>query len=354
LIVLGLWTLYGVSLGLNSYFVRASLGRPIPFEISISLELLYTTLWALLTPVIVLLARRFPITKQTWHTGVAVQIAGLICLGMAQKLLWELLGRMVAPTFFGPLNLKTLVPTLAATMDTAAMLYLFVVASTYAVSYYKSAKEQELRASRLEGQLMQSQLMALKAQLHPHFLFNTLNTISALVREEPEAAERMIARLSDLLRSSLENVGAQEVSLRKELDLVQRYLDIQQVRFEDRLRVNFEIDPGTLDAVVPNLLLQPLVENAIRHGLADRLEGGELAISAHRMNGSLRLAVRDNGCGLPGDSMREGVGLSNTRARLRQLYGDAQEIELRNLPPGGAEVIVTIPFHGSPSTTAAG
>ena len=215
----------------------------------------------------------------------------------------------------------------------------------YAADYYRRYKEGQVHASQLETQLAQAQLQALKMQLHPHFLFNTLNAVSTLVRtRKNKAATDMIAGLSELLRLTLESSGAQEVSLKQELDFLERYLDIEQIRFGDRLRVQMDIEPAVLRARVPNLLLQPLVENAIRHGIAPRAEAGLVEIRAVRENGILRLQVHDDGPGLPdGDDLHNGVGLTNTMARLQRLYGDAQRVTFANAD--GALVTLELPFE---------
>ena len=208
------------------------------------------------------------------------------------------------------------------------------------------------RASQLEARRAHSQLETLRAQLHPHFLFNTLHDISTLMHRDVEAADRMLADLSDLLRVSLESTSRQEVSLQQELDSLEPYLRIEQARFPDRLTVQMRIDPAVLDAQVPNLILQPLVENAIRHGIAARAGGGQVVVLAYRDRGRLRLEVRDDGCGLPlEDSGRphEGAGLANTRARLRQIYGGAQSFSLDPAPGGGAVASLEIPFLPAPS-----
>ena len=185
-------------------------------------------------------------------------------------------------------------------------------------------------------------------QLHPHFLFNTLHSISALIRRDPDAADKMIARLGDFLRLTLENSGAQEVSLQKELEFLKCYLEIERVRFQDRLTTRLDIEPRALDAAVPNLILQPIVENAIRHGVAPRSAPGHVEISAKRGERALRIQVRDNGPGLsaitaPDDAFREGLGLTNTRARLARLYGAAHRFELEDAPGGGLLVTLEIP-----------
>jgi two-component system LytT family sensor kinase len=183
----------------------------------------------------------------------------------------------------------------------------------------------------------------LKMQLHPHFLFNTLHAISALMHKDVELADRMIARLGELLRSTLEHVGTQEVALRDELEFIKPYLEIEQARLGPRLTVQLDIDPEAMDANVPNLILQPLVENAIRHGIAPRAGAGHIEIHARRENGRVRLQVCDNGRGLA-TNYTEGVGVGNTRARLRQLYGEEHQFVMCNRPDGGLEVTVALPF----------
>jgi LytS/YehU family sensor histidine kinase len=228
------------------------------------------------------------------------------------------------------------------------MFYAAILAVSQGVDYYRKYRERELRASQLEARLAQTRLQVLKMQLHPHFLFNTLNAISALIHQDVDLADRMVARLGDLLRSTLESADTQEVSLRQELDFIQPYLEIEQARLGPRLTVRLEIDPHALDAAVPNLVLQPLVENAIRHGIAPRAEPGRIEIRARRDDGQLCLQVRDDGPGLPPDPaapFKEGIGLANTRARLQQLYGAAHRFELCNGPGRGLGVTITIPFR---------
>ena len=207
------------------------------------------------------------------------------------------------------------------------------------------------RDSQREAQRAQSQLEMLRARLDPHFLFNTLHAISTLMHRDVEAADRMLADLSDLLRLSLESGSRQQVPLQQELESLEPYLRIEQARFPDRLTVQMRVDPAVLDAQVPNLILQPLVENAIRHGIAARAVGGQVVVFACRDRGRLRLEVRDDGCGLPpedSDRPREGAGLASTRARLRQLYGGAQSFSLGPAPGGGAVASLEIPFIPAP------
>jgi ligand-binding sensor domain-containing protein/signal transduction histidine kinase len=223
-----------------------------------------------------------------------------------------------------------------------------LLAAAGVMMLYKRDRDRELQGSQLESKLTQAQLQILEMQLQPHFLFNTLNGIMVLIREDPETASLMIARLSEFLRLTLESAGAQEVTLRRELEFLDRYVQIERLRFGDRLTVEQEVPHELLDAMVPNLILQPLVENAIRHGVSKRRGQALISIGVTRENGTLSIHVRDNGTGLPArDSadVKEGIGLSNTRARLRHLYGQKQRFELNSPPGGGVSVLLSLPFH---------
>jgi sensor histidine kinase YesM len=229
-------------------------------------------------------------------------------------------------------------------------IYLLIALTAYAFSYYRRYRQGQVRALQLEAQLSQAQLEALKMQLHPHFLFNTLHSISALLSKDTEAARRMITRLGDFLRLTLENSGAQEVTLQQEMEFLRCYLEIERVRFQDRLITRLNISPQVLDARVPNLILQPIVENAIRHGIAPRSTPGIIEIEAKPHNGSVRIQVRDNGPGMPQHRsadilFRKGLGLANTETRLERLYGPAHLFDLANDPEGGLVVTLEIPFH---------
>lgn len=217
----------------------------------------------------------------------------------------------------------------------------------------REAARLAIQASQLETLLARSQLESLKMQLQPHFLFNTLHSVSALIHEDDEAADLMIARLSDFLRLVIEHAGAQEVALVEELEFLQRYLDIQQVRFQDRLRVSVDATPEALSAMVPNLVLQPLVENAIRHAVEPRSAGGHVEVSAARDGDVLRLFIRDDGPGLRPGKPGTGLGIANTRARLEHLYGDRQSLEIANHPGGGVVVTVSFPWRLGTAASAA-
>ena len=246
---------------------------------------------------------------------------------------------------------ETFNPLVVKTFHLNLLIYWVIVSVHHAFDYYRQVQERELRAAELEKRLAQARLQALQMQLNPHFLFNTLHAISSLMHKEVEAADRMITRLSDLLRYALESTDAQEVPLRQELDFLERYLEIEQTRFGDRLAVRVDVAPDTLDALVPNLVLQPLVENAIRHGIEPRSQGGRIELRCRRENGRLVLEVRDNGVGLsPNGKLEEGVGLSNTRARLEQLYGEKHSFAFGEAPGGGLAVRLELPFRALKDT----
>ena len=244
---------------------------------------------------------------------------------------------------------------LASVVDDVTGTYIPIVLIAHAVSYYRRFRERELRATQLEGQLAKAHLQTLKSQLQPHFLFNTMHSISALMLTDVNAADRMMSRLSDLLRMSLETAGTQITTLNRELEFVHCYLDIEKVRFEERMHVIFDIAPETLDAQVPHLLLQPLVDNAVKHGISKVPGGGEIRISVHAQNGELQLKIEDNGPGLRSLSTipANGFGLRITRERLESLYGQNQSLEIVSPPDGGVTVRVCIPLTVQSETRVA-
>ena len=227
-------------------------------------------------------------------------------------------------------------------------IYWAIVCVTWVVSYYQQLRDRERRTLELEARLMQSNLQTLKTQLQPHFLFNTLNAIASLVHRKPDAAEDMIGSLSDFLRVTLDTAQEHEVPLRREIEFLDLYLEIQQARFGERLRIEKEIEPAALDVFVPALILQPLVENSVRHGIEPRETGGTIFIRAQREEGSLQFEIRDDGEGLKADQLAalcEGVGLSNTKARLQELYGEAHRFQITPNAEGGLTVKVAVPWR---------
>jgi two-component system, LytTR family, sensor kinase len=349
--IFGCFTLVGLMLAGQWYVGYRANGYPVTWLQVLTWALTEWELWALLSPFILVLARHFYINRQNWRRTVAIHL--LLGLGFSfiqlvmhaaveQWTTWAWVPgtQMTFSNSFYYLVTKKLHINL--------LTYGVITGVSHAVEYYRRYQERERRTAQLEAQLSRAELHALRMQLHPHFLFNTLNTISALIHRDPRAADRMVARLGDLLRLTLDGQGIEEVPLKEELEFLAKYLEIEQTRFHDRLSVLMEIDPESLDARLPNLLLQPLVENAIKHGISARPGAGRIEISARRANSTLQLSVRDDGMGLPADWQtcgQLGVGLANTRARLAQLYGAQHTFTLANIHGGGLEVAITIPFR---------
>ena len=346
ILIFGVWTLLGALSAVRVMVTYAYSGAIVTWRRAFVIALADWYVWALLAPAIAWLARRFAIERRSWLRSLLMHLPASLFFSIL-KIMIE--SRLLQ--WFDPAQRHIL--QFPSTLFT----YYAILGAIYAFDYYGKYRAHELKASQLQAQLAQAQLQALKMQLHPHFLFNTLHAVSSLMRRDVEAAERMIAWLSDLLRLTLENVGAQETSLRQELEFLERYLEIEQTRFRDRLQVKIEIEPETLDARVPNLILQPLVENAVRHGVAPHAAPGLIEISARLKNNKLELQVRDNGAGLPDArraQIKEGVGWANTRARLEQLYGDSAYFDLSNRDKGGLVVSLTIPFRAEEKDKAYG
>lgn len=313
----------------------------------------YYLYWATL-PVYVWMKRRFPLDGGRWRPGILVHTLASVAFAAAHLVIVQYLIRLwyrrnelaAAIDIFGdwPRFPRGAAQFLAGNIHIDILTYWVILGVFYLLDYQRRWRERELKAAQLERELTAAELQALKAQLHPHFLFNTLNSIASLMHSDVETADTMLVRLSDLLRRALESAGAQEVTLRQELDFLRPYLEIEQIRFQDRLAVDFDIPESALEARVPNLILQPLVENAIKHGIAPQPGPGRIAVRARREGERLRLEVEDNGRGLD-EAPRDGVGLANTRARLARLYGGESAFELAAGTAGGLTARVTLPFR---------
>jgi two-component sensor histidine kinase len=308
----------------------------------------------LFTPIAVWLGHRFPFERGKWRRSIPVHVIAAPCVSLFHAVLTTALNPWVWPDMTTPEPLRhAFRRSFFMSVSDDIFIYWTVVFVVQGWMYYRRFRDRELRTSVLETQLARAQLQALKVQLHPHFLFNTLNSVSELMHQDVRVAERVITRLSDLLRMTLENIGTQEVTLRDEFEFVKGYLEIEQTRFQDRLKVTYDVAPETLDARVPNLLLQPLVENAIRHGISKSSQAGLIWIKSEKQGDRVILTVRDNGPGLrangPSPAANFGIGLSATRARLEVLYNHNHSLSLNNLPEGGLEVRIDVPYH---STTA--
>jgi two-component system, LytTR family, sensor kinase len=341
------WTLLGLSFASQFYISNSKAGYDVTWKQAVSFSLGDWYVFALLSIPVNALARRFRFDMGTWGRSLPVHIVGSVAFSLSYMVLRASLGSWQSGFSFA----EAFKPLLVKTWHYNILVYGVIVAVSQAFDYYRKYRERELHASELEKHLVQAKLQALQMQLNPHFLFNTLHSISSLMHKDVEAADRMIMRLSDLLRAALSSADTQEVSLRKELELLQLYLGIEQIRFGDRLSVQMNEADEALDAQVPNLILQPLVENAIRHGIEPRARPGKIELHACRKADALSLAVCDNGKGIPDTKpAREGVGLSNTRERLRELYGEAHRFELRQGAEGGLRVEMTIPYRSENET----
>jgi sensor histidine kinase YesM len=356
-IVFGIWTGLAVFLTVQAYLVvyttiqaHADLPHHRP---SLALTELFLTsvaeclIWAFMTLGILWLAKRFPFGQGRWLRSLAVHVAACLVCGVVAVALSVLAAEVIRKEFVRPtVTFNVLMLFFVAKLNNNIFFYGAILAVAHVLSYHRQWRERELLASQLEAKLAQTQLQVLKMQLHPHFLFNTLNAISALIHQDVDLADRVIAQLGDLLRTTLERANQQEVALKEEIDFIRPYLDIEKARLGSRLTVDVDIDPAVMDARVPNLLLQPLVENAIRHGIAPYPKPGRLSIAAGRDNGVLRLSVSDSGPGLEGSpETLKGIGLANTRARLEKLYGLEQRLDLSRGPDGGLRIDITLPFR---------
>jgi two-component system, LytTR family, sensor kinase len=347
-----IWTVVALFFSTQVFMMYYSENQPIPYAKAFFVQAAACYLWALVTPLVLWLARRYRIDRNNWHKKVFFHVA----LSVALSSVLIVIHFVIYMFIVGRTNRITpywAFDYLYPNLDRWLLVYWFIFLMSHASNYYHSYREGELQASRLKTQLAQSQLEALKMQVHPHFLFNTLHSISALLTKDTEAARKMITRLGDFLRLTLESGGANEVTLRQELEFLNGYLEIERIRFQDRLTTRIEVDPTVLNVHVPNLILQPIVENALRHAIA-RTNSGTVEITAIPRNGAVRIEVKDNGPGLePMIATRgsKGVGLANTKARLTGLYGSAAKFELRNRPTGGLTVMLEVPRYRDSDTT---
>ncbi len=341
-VILGCWTFLALLFTPQTYL--ANLRSPTPPTLGqalvASLALFY--IWAALTPLVLWLGKRFPFDRHAFRN---VVIHLFLCGPVALLHIW-LFQNVNVPmrAWFGSSQpAPPLWALLVGLGATNIMVYWAVVAVSQALSYFRKYREREFRLS-------QAELQNLRTQLHPHFLFNTLNAIAELVHSDPVVADRSILRLSELLRFSLASEKAQEVTLKEELEFLEKYVEIHKTLMRDRLNVRLNIEPETLDAAVPNLILQPLVENAIKHGISPRPEGGNIEVSARRLDGRLHVEITDDGMGLPEqEGAVRGVGLVNTRERLKHLYNDAHTFNLSSLPGKGVTIRISVPFREAES-----
>src|ERR1051325_10690539 len=353
LVIVAVWAVLGVIYAGPIYFEVRAEGMGHAASRVFSWGILIWLAWAPLTPAIVWLARRYSLIGAEWKKSLLVHLPAFLPISAVHSAAATAITLAIrpfdnmgsSPQAFWPRFLGRLQGSFGSDL----LIYGGVVGICYALDYYRKYRERELLATRLEAQLAQAQLDSLRMQLHPHFLFNTLNSIVGLVRDNKnQAAVSMLVGLSDLLRHTLEHSTRHEVELREELSFIKLYLSIQEMRFSDRLQLEFDIDPATAKAMVPNLILQPLTENALRHGIGRSADSGVVGISSAAEDGHLRLTVYDDGAGLPDDWQMKGstgIGLANTAARLQQLYNDNHQFDIRNRNGRGVEVVIVMPLR---------
>jgi sensor histidine kinase YesM len=350
------WTAMGLFLFSQGIIQKVLIGDPNPWWHHLTGWLVGMWLWCLFSPLVWRLGRRFPLGQGRRVRTIAIHLTLAVIVTIVDLAIEAVVlrGLRIFP------SIMTSVTTafwflMVIGFHQGLMMYGWILGVQYAFGWYQRYQERrqealrlELRSSELERELVQAHLSALKMQLHPHFLFNTLNAIMVLVRQgKGSAAEEMLARLSDLLRCALEDVEAQEVPFRREMEYLQLYLSIEQVRFQDRMRVEFTVDPEALEAAVPYMALQPIVENAIRHGIGRSSSAGSIAISATRVDDRLEIRVADDGPGLKSanGAPSGGIGLRNTRARLERLYGADARLTVENGKTGGVVAAMTLPYR---------
>lgn len=345
LMVFAIATVIAALYTIEQYLYSRVVGEPVALTRLMPAQLVFTYAWALLTPLVMYSAKRFPVWGAGRRINWLIQFGAMVCFVVVHVTLFCIVTVTLDHQLtFGELP-GTIGRALLAWSVFDAIVFCALLTVHHAAVYYRVSKDRTVRASQLEASLAQAQLQMLRMQLQPHFLFNTLHSISALMHKDVRRADSMIAALSDLLRMSLQNIGAQEVPLQSELDFLQRYVEIMQLRFGDRLNVTMDVEPDVRDARVPNLFLQPLVENSFRHGFGD-LGQGSIAIAVRREDDMLHCEIVDNGRGLrPGH--KEGVGFASTRQRLAHLYGDRHTFSVHGAPGEGVRVTMAIPFNPS-------
>jgi len=344
-----LWTLVGLAIASEIYLSSNFLGRSITWGEAISDSLEDWYVYGVLSLPVVWFARRYPPERGSRWMTASLHLGAALVFSMVYIVVRTLVGEVDSliggePASFG----EIFHPLLVRTLPFNFLVYGVIISVSHALDYYGKYNERTVQALELEKHLTEARLQALLHQLKPHFLFNTLNGIASLMHTDVDAADRMLVRLSELLRITMSQTGAPQTTLREEIAFLERYLDIEKIRFHNRLDVTIAVDEDVIDAQVPSLILQPMVENAMRHGVEPNARTGRIELRGVRQEGNLVLTVSDNGTGIPEEGLgREGIGVANTRARLAELYGAQQKFELVNRPEGGLCVRITIPFSTS-------
>ena len=344
-----LWSLVGLAIASEIYLSSNFLGRSVTWGEAISDSLEDWYVYGVLSLPVVWLARRFPPERGSRWLTAGIHLAAALLFSTAYILVRTLVGEVDSLIAGEPASFAEIFrPLLVRTFPFNLLVYGVILTVSHALDYYRKYHERTVQTLELEKHLTEARLQALLHQLKPHFLFNTLNGIAALMHTDVDSADRMLVRLSELLRITMSHTGAPQTTLREEIAFLERYLDIEKIRFRNRLEVIIAIDEEAIDAQVPSLILQPMVENAMRHGVEPHARMGRIEPRGSRQGGKLVLTVADNGAGIPAGGMkREGIGVANTRARLAELYGDQQKFELVNGPEGGLCVRISIPFNAA-------
>ncbi|TWI11993.1 histidine kinase/DNA gyrase B/HSP90-like ATPase [Lysobacter ruishenii] len=347
MIILAAWALVAMLFAGQAWFAAQVRGEPLAWTRVSAIWFVWAAVWAALTPIALRLEARYPLQRPRLLGSLAVHGVASAACALVNLALFALAAPVIGATQVEPTWLGTFSRLLGTTLLLNLPVYWLIVAAAHGERLVRAAREKDRRQLRLEAQLADARLQTLRTQLQPHFLFNALNTIAVLMREDVDSAERILLQLSALLRRSLDSSEAHEVTLGDEIAFLESYLEIEQARFAGRLSYRIFVPDHVLEARVPNLILQPLVENALRHGLATRAGPGHVEIKAQRQGDSLLLRVADDGRGLP-PATTERVGLANTRARLRLLYADRQRFDVRNSDDGGVVAEIELPWRTAP------
>ncbi|MDQ3281767.1 MAG: histidine kinase [Acidobacteriota bacterium] len=343
LLIFAFWTGLAVISAANRLLDAPGFIRVMAPGAPVALAFIEAWIWAALTPIVFRLSSRLTVDRSQWWVRIPVIIAVGIVISILMYVLIDVARDLVIDIPRRPRRHSTLREIGRFRFVNQFVFCLAVLAAGLAREYFQRDRHREAQSAKLQAQLAEAQLNALRMQINPHFLFNTLHAMSALVERDPAGVRRMIARLSELLRHTTDSSARDLIPLRAELDFLRRYIEIMEIRFQGRLRAAIDVDPSLLELPVPNLILQPIVENALEHG-ASRVSGvGEVTIHARREDGRLILSVRDNGPGMDDENRRTGVGLTNTRARLAQLYGETAGVELLANEGGGTRAEIVIP-----------
>ena len=353
LIVFGVWLVLGVFMGLQFYFNANAAGGSVELWPAIRTSIQNFLILALLTFPVLWLCRRHPPTRKRWLTALSAHTAGFVLFVILFAAIRMISGTAVNRVTLErlPVSLETWTSLVRSSLFEMFTRYASIAIAALALQYARQCRQREVLEAEMKQQMAEYELQVLKLQLQPHFLFNAMNGISTLMTRDVATARRMLVRLSELLRMALSQSSANEVSLREEMEFVKAYLEIESMRFGQRLRVDIQIDQASLEALVPNMIIQPLVENGIRYGIARHRGGGTLALTTSRTRDRLHIRIANDGpaeAAAKGPLNGSGVGLGNARARLRQLYGDDYRCQLLERPRGGAELHLDIPFRGAP------